>query len=544
MLQRAKTYGQLYRNFAWRVPERFNIGVAVADRWAREEPGRLAVIERRPDGGIRRHSFAELAEASDRLASALRRKGLKRGDRIALLLPQGFETVVAHAASAKLGAVAVPLALLFGRDALSHRLRMSGARALIANAKGWAKVRAIEESLPELEHVLVTDGAEAGASDFRQALADAPKSFEPADTGPDDPALMIFTSGTTGQPKGALHGHRVLLGHLPGIGMMQEFMPQPGDLFWTPADWAWAGGLLNMLLPSLHLGVPVVAAPSEGFDPEAALGLMEALQIRNAFIPPTALRLLRGVPDIPKRFRFSLRAVSSAGEALGRETFEWAEAALGVPVNEAYGQTECNLVLASCAALGVSRPGATGLPVPGHEVAVIDEEGRVLPPGEAGEIAVRRPDPVMFLGYWRNEEATAEKFRGDWMLTGDQAYRDEDGYFYFKGRNDDIITSAGFRIGPGEVEDCLNAHPAVRMSAAVGKPDPVRTEIVKACVALKDGFEPSPELAEDIRAFVRERLSAHEYPREVEFVDAIPLTASGKVIRRGFRERARAEAAF
>ncbi|HEV7254216.1 MAG TPA: AMP-binding protein [Mesorhizobium sp.] len=542
MLQRAKTYGKLYRDFAWRIPERFNIGTEIADRWAKAEPDRLAVIERRSDGHIERRSFGQLADASDRLASALRQRGLRRGDRIALLLPQGFETVVAHAASAKLGTVAVPLALLFGRDALSHRLRTSGARALVANAKGFAKVRAIQEDLPELDQVLVTDGAEAGAADFWQSIADVPKDFEPADTGPDDPALMIFTSGTTGQPKGALHGHRVLLGHLPGIAMMQEFMPQPDDLFWTPADWAWAGGLLNMLLPSLYLGVPVVAAPSEGFDPEAALGLMEALQIRNAFIPPTALRLLRGVPDIQKRFRLNLRAVSSAGEALGRETFERAEEALGLPVNEAYGQTECNLVIASCAALGVSRPGATGLPVPGHEVAVIDGDGRELPPGEAGEIAVRRPDPVMFLRYWENEEATAEKFRGDWMLTGDQAFRDADGYFYFKGRNDDIITSAGFRIGPGEVEDCLNAHPAVRMSAAVGKPDAIRTEIVKAYVALNDGFAASPELADGIRAFVRERLSAHEYPREVEFVDAVPLTTSGKVIRRAFRERARAEA--
>ena len=329
---------------------------------------------------------------------------------------------------------------------------------------------------------------------------------------------------------------------MPGVQMPHEFLPQPGDRLWTPADWAWAGGLLNVLLPGLYFGVTVVASPSEKFDPEAALGLVERAGVRNAFIPPTALRMLRSVTGIRKRFRLDLRTVGSGGEALGRETFEWGEAELGLRINEFYGQTECNLVLSSCAALGVSRAGAIGKAVPGHRVAVIDEEGREVPRGETGQIAVLRPDPVMFLEYWKNPEATARKFVGDWMTTGDQGSMDRDGYVTFFGRDDDVITSAGYRIGPTEIEDCLTGHPAVALAAAVGKPDPLRTEIVKAYVVLREGTAPSVELAAEIRDWVKTRLSAHEYPREVEFVDSMPLTTTGKVIRRIFRDRARQEA--
>ena len=378
--------------------------------------------------------------------------------------------------------------------------------------------------------------------DFHRLVAGHSPHFVAEDTGPDDPAMMIFTSGTTGPPKGALHGHRVLLGHIPGVQMHHEFLPQQGDLLWTPADWAWAGGLLNVLLPGLYLGIPVVSGRFEKFDPEAALLLAEKMRIRNAFIPPTALRMLKTVPDISKRFRLDLRTVGSGGESLGRETYEWARDELGITVNEFYGQTECNLVLSSCAAVGVSRSGTIGLPVPGHTVAVIDDEGRRVKQGEPGQIAIARPDPVMFLEYWQNPEATEKKFIGDWMTTGDQGIEDEDGYVQFFGRDDDVITSAGFRIGPGEIEDCLTGHPAVALAAAVGKPDPVRTEIVKAYVVLKDGIAGSDALASEIKSWVRERLSAHEYPREVEFVASMPLTTTGKVIRRIFRDRAREEA--
>jgi acetyl-CoA synthetase len=350
--------------------------------------------------------------------------------------------------------------------------------------------------------------------------------------------MMVYTSGTTGPPKGALHGHRVLLGHLPGIETHHEFLPQPGDRMWTPADWAWAGGLLNILLPGLHYGVPVVAARFDRFDPEQAYALMASAEVRNAFIPPTALRMLRFVPNPQGRHAVRLRTVGSGGESLGAETLEWGRAALGVTVNEFYGQTECNLVLSACGALGVTRPGAIGKPVAGHEVAVIRPDGTRAAAGEQGQIAIRRPDPVMFLEYWGRADATRDKFLGDWMTTGDEAIVDEDGYYHFVGREDDVITSAGYRIGPTEIEDCLIRHPAVALAAAVGKPDPLRTEIVKAFIVLKEGVVPSDALAAEIADFVKIRLSAHEYPREVAFIDAMPMTTTGKIIRRLLRERA------
>jgi acetyl-CoA synthetase len=541
MLERASSYDALYRDFRWTIPERFNIGVAVADRWAAQDANRTALLEYRQNGAPQKLTYGELALRSNALANALRRRGVSRGDRVALLLPQCFETVIAHVAVYKLGAIAVPLALLFGVEALEYRLQTAGVKAVVTNQSGSTKLKAIRSCLFGLELVVSVDGADGDTLGFDQLVADHPPEFAAEDTGPDDPGMMIFTSGTTGQPKGALHAHRVLLGHLPGVQFAYEFFPQPGDLAWTPADWAWAGGLLNLLLPSLYFGVPVVSGRFERFDPEAALGLVEKMGVRNAFVPPTALRMLKTVEGIRSRFKLDLRTIGSAGEALGRETYEWAQNELGMTVNEFYGQTECNIVLGSCAALGASRSGAIGKPVPGHEVALIDAQGRSVRAGETGQIAVRRPDPVMFLGYWDNEEATREKFVGDWMTTGDQGVADEDGYIYFFGRDDDVITSAGFRIGPGEIEDCLTGHPAIALAAAVGKPDALRTEIVKAYVVLKDGVAASPELGEDIKLWVRERLSAHEYPREVEFVGSMPLTTTGKVIRRIFRDRARRE---
>jgi len=293
-----------------------------------------------------------------------------------------------------------------------------------------------------------------------------------------------------------------------------------------------------VLLPGLHFGVPVVAHRFTKFDPDAAFRLMADHGIRNAFVPPTALRMLRSVANPRARYDLALRTLASGGEALGAETLAWGREALGLSINEFYGQTECNLVLASCAAIGVTKPGAIGKPVPGHRVAVIGPDGTVLPPGETGQIAVARPDPVMFLSYWNRPEATQAKFVGDWMITGDQGMEDEEGYIRFIGRDDDVITSSGYRIGPAEIEDCLLRHPAVSLAAVVGKPDPVRTEIVKAFVVLRAGTHPSMELEEDIRNFVRNRLSAHEYPREISFREELPLTSTGKVIRRILRDEA------
>jgi acetyl-CoA synthetase len=548
LLPAGQTIEDIASRFSWEVPEFFNIGKAVSDDWAAREPDRICLEHFNPDGAPDRLSYSDLARRSNAFARGLRSLGVERGDRVALMLPQGFETAIAHVAIYKLGAIAVPLALLFGVEAVDHRLSASGARVLVTTPGGVEKVAAIRERLVDLRAVVVAGGDEGakGVSDdvisfveLEKAHPDTPVAVE---TRADDPGLMIFTSGTTGPPKGALHGHRVLIGHIPGVQTHHEFMPQPGDKLWTPADWAWAGGLLNVLLPGLLLGVPVVSSQAQKFDPELAYRIMAEMKVRNAFIPPTALRIMRTVSDPLSRHGLDLRTVGSGGEALGRETYEWAQKVLGLTINEFYGQTECNLVLSSSVMLGVSRGGAIGKPVPGHEVAVIDDQGNVVPDGSSGQIAVRRPDPVMFLGYWQNEAATRAKFIGDWMVTGDQGVRDAEGYFSFFGRDDDVITSSGYRIGPGEIEDCLTGHPAVALAAVVGKPDAVRTEIVKAYIVVKPGIKPDTELTESVREWVKTRLSAHEYPREIEFVDSLPLTTTGKVIRRILRDQAIAEA--
>jgi acetyl-CoA synthetase len=536
VLPAAHDYDALWRSFRWQVPPHYNIGVDVCDRWAESDPARAAILDVHADGAVEEVSYGALRERSNRLANVLRAGGVRRGDRVAILLPQTPAVAVSHIAIYKLGAVALPLAMLFGVEAISYRLVDSGARVLVTNAQGMAKLAGIRDAVPKLELVLSLDGACEGAEDFHAVLARAATDFTPVVTACDDPALMVYTSGTTGPPKGALHAHRVLLGHLPGIEFPHEFLPQPGDRFWTPADWAWAGGLLNVLLPGLHYGVPVVAQRFDKFDPEQAFSLMANLEVRNAFIPPTALRMLRSAPPPKKKLR--LRSVGSGGEVLGVETYEWGRSALGLTINEFYGQTECNLVLASCAAIGVSRAGAIGKPVPGHAVAVIRPDGWQCAPGELGQIAILRPDPVMFLQYWGKPEATREKFIGDWMTTGDQGFADADGYVQFIGRDDDVITSSGYRIGPTEIEDCLIRHPAVALAAVVGKPDPVRTEIVKAFIVLKSGHGPSEALAAEIQGFVKTRLSAHEYPREVAFIEQMPMTTTGKVIRRLLRQQA------
>lgn len=537
MLPDASNYDELYRRFRWQVPAHYNIGVDVCDRWAEREPDRLAILHVHPDGREDRISFGALRDTSNRLAHVLRAKGVKRGDRVAVFLPQAPEVAACHIAIYKLGAVALPIAVLFGPDALSYRLQNSGAKALLTNAAGVAKLADIRGEVPDVICVLSIDGESDGVGDFHGELARASSAFTPEMTTPDDPALIMYTSGTTGQPKGALHGHRVVLGHLPGAELPYYPFGQPGDLFWTPADWAWAGGLLDVLLPSLHHGVPVVARKFDKFDPDQAFALMQKTGVRLAFIPPTALRMMRAAPSPRGRYDFKLRAMGSGGESLGLEALEWGRDAFGLTINEFYGQTECNLVLGACAQLGQLKVGAIGKAVPGHTVAVIGPDGHGLKPGEIGQIAVKRPDPVMFLEYWGRPEATRDKYIGDWLTTGDQGTMDEEGYVTFVGRDDDVITSAGFRIGPGEIEDCLISHPAVALAAAVGKPDPMRTEIVKAFIVLKQGYAPSDTLASEIQTYVKTRLSGHEYPREVAFIDDMPMTTTGKVIRRLLRER-------
>jgi acetyl-CoA synthetase len=533
VLQRGGSYDEIYREFGWVLPEHFNIGVAACDRYA-DGSGRLALLYEAPDGSVERLTFDHLKRLSNKCANALSALGIRPGDRVGVLLPQRPETAIAHLAIYKLGAVALPLFTQFGPDALEHRLADSGAKALITDGENLSKLPA---ELPDLATILVVDGDDGGYPLFWPTLERASDEFSPLATGIDDPALVIYTSGTTGRPKGALHATRVLLGHIPGVQLPHDFFPAPGDLYWTPADWAWIGGLLDVLLPSLYFGIPVLAHRARKFDPEEAFALIARYGVRNAFLPPTALKMMRQVLS-PQRFGYRLRSVASGGEPLGEDILDWGREAFGLDINEFYGQTEANLLVGNCASLFPIRPGSMGRAIPGHRIELVSPDGHPLPAGESGIVAVRRPDPVMFLGYWNNPEATRAKFAGDWCLTGDVAVKDDDGYIWYKGREDDLISSGGYRIGPTDIEECLMKHPAVLMAAVVGVPDPVRGEIVKAFVMPKPEIAAGPALADEIRAFVGQRLAHYQAPREVTFVVALPLTATGKIMRRELRSLA------
>lgn len=530
-----RSYHDAVSNFRWDIPARFNIADAICDRHAGH--GALALLSETEDGQASL-SFDQLAEQSRRFANALAHLGIQPGDRVGVLLPQCLEAAVAHVAIYRMGAVALPLFTLFGPDAIEYRLHDSGAKAVVSDAAGIAKVLQLRDRL-RVPPVLVSiddrmDGAVLG---WEALLAAASPHHACADTAADDPAMVVYTSGTTGNPKGVLHAHRVLLGHMPGVELPHEFFPQPGDRIWTPADWAWAGGLLDVLLPGLFHGVPVLAKRFGKFDPEDAFALLARHGVRNAFLPPTALKMMRDVPN-PRRFGCSLRSVASGGERLGHDMLDWGRSTFGLTMNEFYGQTEANLTVASCASIMTAPEGSMGRAVPGHTVEVVDDDGAPLPPGGVGTIAVKAPDPVFLLRYWNKPEATADKFRRGWLMTGDTGHRDEAGNFWFHARNDDVIISAGYRIGPTEIEDCLSHHPAVGMVAVVGVPDPIRGEAVAAFIVPRPGVLPTDALRAEVQAFVKAQLSAHEYPRRIEFRDSLPMTVTGKIRRKDLRDEA------
>ncbi|HEX8860174.1 MAG TPA: AMP-binding protein [Actinomycetes bacterium] len=524
------TYEALREGFAWQIPARFNMGAACADR---HPAGDLALVEIAADGAQRDVTFGELTELSNRFANALRGLGVGAGDRVGIVLPQRLETGLAHLAVYKLGAIAVPLSGLFGPDALRYRLGDSDARVVVTEAAALDRVAEVARDLGGVEVVVAGPEVTPPHRDFWELARSGSADLEVAATEADTPALLIYTSGTTGPPKGALHGQRVLLGHLPGFDLSHDFFPQPGDRFWTPADWAWIGGLMDALVPSWYHGRPVVAAARQAFDPAWASDLIRRHGVRNAFLPPTALKLMRqaGV-RVPHG---TLRSVMSGGEPLGEELQSWGRDALGVWINEIYGQTEANYVVGNSSAVWEVRPGSMGRPYPGHDVVVLRDDGSPAATGEVGEIAVRAPDPVLFLAYWERPDATREKVVDGWLRTGDLGRIDGDGWFWFEARADDVINSAGYRIGPAEIEECLLHHPAVALAAAIGVPDELRGQVVKAFIKLADGATPSEELKEEIRSLVRSRLAAYEYPRHIEFVDALPMTTTGKIRRAELR---------
>ena len=473
-------------------------------------PERVAIIDLNEP--LRRDvTYADLCAMVDRVAGYLAGR-VAPGDRVGVLLSQTPWCAAAHLACWKIGAISVPWFKLFQHEALASRIADSGAEVVLTDVNGAAL-------LGDLAEAVMVAEVEGPPTAIVEVTAQTP-------------AVLIYTSGTTGKPKGALHGHSVLDGHIPGVVRSHDHLRQTGDCLWTPADWAWIGGLFDVLMPGLALGVPVVAGRMEKFSVEGCLDIIERGGVRNVFFPPTALRMLKA----DGRVLPGLRSVASGGEPLGAEMLDWGRAAFGITINEFYGQTECNMVVSSCAADFAPRPGCMGKPVPGFDVSVIDENGAET--DDEGDIAVRRGAPSMMLGYWQKPEETAEKFRGDWMLTGDRGVKEGE-FLRFVGREDDVITSAGYRIGPAEIEDCLLTHPGVATCGVVGKPDALRTEVVKAYVVRKPGVAVEAKALQD---WVRGRLATYSYPREVEFLEALPMTVTGKVIRRELKRRAAEEA--
>jgi acetyl-CoA synthetase len=536
-------YARIYASFRWQVPPDCNIAHSACRRWA-GDAGRLALHWEDESGATAAFTFDALRQSADRLSNALRALGVARGERVAIILPQRPETVVAYFACFQMGAIAVPLSFLFGPDALEYRLADSGAKVALVDPQTLPNLWAIRERLPELRHVIGVAGArESTTLAWEDLLAKSAAHFEPVSTGPRDGAVIIYTSGTTGPPKGALMPQSTLLGNLPGFEHSHDGFPREGDLFWSPADWAWTGGLWDALMPTLHHGLAILGYRGR-FDPEVALHLMQKYGVRNAFLFPTALKMMmKAVPRPRARFTLALRTMMSGGEAVGPAVSSWVREELGVTVNEIFGQTEMNYIVGNSHRLWPVKPGSMGRPYPGHRIAVLDGDGNELPRGAVGDVAVNRtwtdgtPDPVFFLGYWNNPQATADKYSGDWCRTGDEAFMDDDGYLWYQGRADDMFKSAGYRIGPAEIENCLVKHPAVANSAIVPSPDETRGAIIKAFILLAPGQVASREMEESIRAHVKAHLAPYQCPRAIEFVDALPMTTTGKVQRKVLRER-------
>ncbi|TRM76425.1 AMP-dependent synthetase [Sulfolobus sp. B5] len=531
-----KNYDELIRSFSLNVPSKFNIGYSILDKNVPKNGEKIAVYYSDESSKKDSVTFSKLKNLSDSLGNALVKDlGIKRGDRVAIYLQPRIETIITLLTIYRVGAIALSISPLMGTEAVEYRLKHSEAKVIFMEGNR-TDVRNKIKNIESLNHIIVVEG-EANATkeiEFWDLIKSSSKGFEVAETNSEEPAQLFYTSGTTGPPKGVLHAHRFVLGHIPTFQLYFELAPKEEDVFWTPADWGWIGAIGDVILPSLYFGKPLVAYKREGkFSPEEAMRIMEDYRVTCAFIPPTALRIIKNKIS-PKEYDLKLRAISSAGEAVGEDLIKWGMSEFNVPINEFYGCTEANLVTTNNSLW--LRIGSLGKSSPGHLVDVIDEEGNSLPPHKVGEIAVRIGDPSLFLGYWENEEATRKKFRGIWFLIGDLGYKDENGYLWFKGRADDVIKVSGYRIGPEEIESVILQHPAVKEVAVIGKPDPVRGHIIKAFIVLKENVD-EKNIDKDIQEFVKRRLASYAYPREIEFVKELPRTETGKIKIHVLRER-------
>ena len=535
LLQPGNTYQEIYDNFKWDIPARYNIANDVCDRWA-DGTGRIALAYEDDNKELTTYTFDEVQTYANKLANTFLSWGFSVGDRVTLLLAQNPECAISHVACWKAGMVSGPCSVLFAADAIAYRLNDCGAKAVITDAANYDKVASLRAECPLLEKIVVVDAKIEGALNFWSMIDGQSSEFQNADTSSEDVAWISYTSGTTGMPKGSVQPHRMMLGHMPSLEFIYDFFPRKGDAIWSPADWAWMAGLMDVLMPGWFHGCKVVATAMKGFDAEDAYRILSQHEVTLALLTPTMLKLMRQVEKPLERYDLKLRAVLSGGEAVGAGLLEWAQAELNLAINEGFGQTECNVILGNNGNIFPIKPGSLGKPTPGTVVKIIDDEGHEVKPGVEGHIACQRPHPVMLLEYLNNPEATRDKFIGDWLITGDVGHMDEDGYFWFHGRGDDVITSSGYRIGPSEIEDALLKHDAVQMAAAIGIPDPVRTEIIKVFCILSPNTLAHDSLADELKEFVRSRLAKHEVPRQIEFVDSLPMTTTGKIMRRELRE--------
>jgi acetyl-CoA synthetase len=513
----ADRYEQLRGEHRWVVPERYNIAADVCDRHPADA---LAMIHERFDGVERELHWGELQELTNRAANLLAGLGVERGDRVAVVLPPTPEAAAVFFAAWKIGAILLSMSVLYGDEGIAHRLGDAQPKVLVTDA-----ANALRFSGAPVPRVLVLDA---------ELLAAESERFQTLDTAAEDPAQLYYTSGTTGLAKGIVHAHRYLLAH-------NEFEHchdvQPGERFHGMGEWAWAAGICPLLGPWRLGAVQVVLQREGGFDPHRQLDFLSRRQVTNVFATPTAIRSMMSIGDARERYPQRFRVVCSAGEALNPEAIRWFRSQYDVTVLDYYGLTESYPLCGNFPWMEV-REGSMGRPMPGWEVAILDEDERPVPHGDRGEICLRaRSNPHYPLGYWRLPEASEETFGGEWFHTKDAARMDEDGYVWYDGRADDVIIAAGYRIGPFEVESVCLEHPAVAEAAAVASPDERRGAVVKAFIVLADGHSPSEELAEEIKAFVRDRLSAYAYPRLIEFIDELPKTLTGKIRRIELRRR-------
>jgi len=546
------SYERAREEFEWSLPDQYNPAVDCLRKHESPGPGeRTALVDAATD---ETYTYADIDELSGRFANALEARGVEPGDRVGVVAGQRVETPVAHLACWKIGAVSVPMTTLYGDEALAYRLGDAGAVAAVFDPTVRDALASASGDCPDLALAVELDTRpwyvgersvsgedvefDCDVVEYESLVAGHSSEREPYDATPSTDSVVMYTSGSTGPPKGVRHGHAMWAGRAAAAYNFFDGTLGADAVTWTPADWAWGSALGGLLLGTWHYGGTVVAAPMQGFDPAAAFELLETHDVTGALVAPTGLRMM--MSENPDAYDLALDVVASAGEPLTPEILAWADEALdGVPVDEYYGQTELNLVVANAARWFETRPGSMGKPLPGYDVTILDPDTREeLPPGEIGEIAVRPHDErVVFTEYLNRPEATAKKREGEWYLTGDLAHRDADGYLWFESRADDVILTSGYRVGPLEVEETLLDHDDVEQVGVIGVPDETRGERIKAYVELVDGIAGDDDLRTELRELARDRLAAYEYPREIEFADDLPMTSSGKIRRVELRER-------